>query len=93
MSQSSSSTKSSNTYWIWSLPVVALALVGWLGYQSLIDKGPVIEIAFEDGRGIVRGQTLLHYRGLPVGKVVDARLTEDLSKVVAIVQLDKEACG
>lgn len=93
MTSPSSSPKSNKSQWVWSLPIAALILVLWLAGQSFFNKGPVIEIAFCDGRGIVSGQTQLQYRGIPVGKIIEAKLAKDLSKVIVTAQLAREAEG
>lgn len=93
MSDSENQSKLRNPPWIWILPVAALALVLWMAYNSVISRGRLIEIAFEDGQGITAGQTVLLYRGVQVGEVAAARLSKDLSQVKVLVRLHPDADG
>lgn len=75
---------------VWIIPIVALAIALGIAWNSLQNRGAVIEIAFADASGIVAEQTQLRYREVSVGVVEEVTFTEDLSAVVAHVRLDKE---
>ncbi|OWU86388.1 hypothetical protein ATO6_06105 [Oceanicola sp. 22II-s10i] len=75
---------------VWVIPLIALIIalgVAWQTYQS---QGPVIEIAFENASGMAANETELRYRDVAVGIVERVTFTEDLSKVLVRVRLDKE---
>lgn len=91
MSETQTRVRPGKFIWIWLLPLAALGLILWLAYQSWSNQGPRIEITFENGKGIVSGQTVLLYKGIEVGKVIEAHLSEDLSQVVVAVELDQNA--
>ena len=76
---------------IWLLPLVALALGGWLGIKSLREQGVEIEIHFPSATGIDVGKTLVRYQGLNVGKVVDIGLDSTLTGVDVKVLMDYRA--
>ncbi|MFD0980492.1 MlaD family protein [Tropicimonas aquimaris] len=75
---------------VWVIPIVALAIALGIAWNSLQNRGALIEIAFADASGIVAEQTHLRYREVSVGVVEEVTFTEDLSAVVAHVRLDKE---
>jgi hypothetical protein len=62
------------------LPLLALALAIWLGWQGWAERGPVLVVKAQEGHGIKTGDAL-RYRGIDVGKVRAVRLAPDLSEV------------
>ena len=60
----------SNWSAIWVLPIIALLIGGWLGWQAYQKAGIEIEILFASGDGIEAGKTQLIYKGMPIGKVI-----------------------
>ena len=76
---------------IWLIPIVA-ALVGiTLVVRMLTERGPTITISFRTAEGIVAGKTQLKYKEVEIGTVKGLQLAEDRSRVIATVQLLKEA--
>ncbi len=76
---------------MWIVPLVALAVAGWLVYQRLQQQGPEITIAFRDGGGLRVGQTPVKYRGVQVGLVTGMELSDDRQHVVVKARLDRTA--
>jgi hypothetical protein len=76
---------------VWVVPVVALAVAGWLVFQHLRSIGPEISITFADGAGLRPGQTPLKYRGVAVGEVSGVELSPDQRHVVVRVRLARGA--
>src|SRR6478609_1245549 len=74
---------------IWLLPIIALLVGVWLVWRSLLDMGPQITVEFETGEGIVPNQTQVKYKGIVVGTVKQLRNKEDLSGVIADIEIDK----
>lgn len=74
---------------IWSLPIIALCICGWLVYSSYQNAGVEITIYFNDATGIVPGKTQVIAKGIPVGIVQD--IQPDLAKrrVKAVVKMEK----
>jgi paraquat-inducible protein B len=76
---------------IWLIPLVA-ALVGiTLVVRLLAERGPTITISFKSADGIQAGKTRLKYKEVEIGSVETLKLAEDRSRVIATVQLFKEA--
>jgi paraquat-inducible protein B len=76
---------------IWVVPVVALAVAGYLVFQRMRDLGPQISIRFNDGAGLRVGQTPIKYRGVVVGEVTRVGLTEDHKQVIVRARLLRQA--
>ncbi len=83
--------KTSSWSVIWILPLIALAIGGWLGWKALSEAGILIEISFENGEGIQVDKTQVMYKGIQVGKVVDLHVSDDIQGVLATVEVLKEA--
>ncbi|GLQ94608.1 intermembrane transport protein PqiB [Dyella acidisoli] len=82
-----------NAAWIWLVPVVA-ALIGLsLVISAWRERGPTISISFETAQGLESGKTVVKYKDVVIGKVTGIRLSEDHSKVIVKVGLEKSASG
>lgn len=75
---------------IWSLPIIALCICGWLIYTSYKDAGVEITIAFKDATGIVPGKTQIMARGIPVGLVTSVIPDLDNQQVKAVAKMDQD---
>jgi paraquat-inducible protein B len=78
---------------IWVVPLIALALGGWMGFHELYDRGPVITIDFADGSGLEAGKTLLEYKGVSAGTVEAVKLNPGLDGVSVRLRLHKRAAA
>ena len=78
---------------VWIVPLLALAVGGWMVFRELWARGPEVTIEFADGSGVVAGKTTLEHNGVPVGTVTDVRLKKGLDGVVVQLQLDKSAAA
>lgn len=76
---------------VWIVPLVALAIGGWMVVREFRDRGPEITIEFAEGKGIEPRKTTLVYLGVVVGTVTSVDLKEDLSGVIATLRLDRHA--
>lgn len=74
---------------VWVIPIAALAIALAIAWHSYAQRGPLIEITFENASGIVAGQTELRFRQVTVGTVEAVTFTDDLTEVVAHVRIDK----
>lgn len=74
---------------IWVVPLVALAIGGWLAFTTLRDKGPTITITFLSAEGLEAGKTSIKHKDVSIGRVKSIRLSDDLSKVVVTAELVK----
>ncbi|MNZ48761.1 Paraquat-inducible protein B [compost metagenome] len=83
--------KTSNWSAIWILPLIALAIGGWLAWKAYSEAGVDIKVHFESGEGIQVNKTEVIYKGIAVGKVTDIHVTADVKGVVATIEMRKEA--
>ncbi|MBB05017.1 MlaD family protein [Pseudooceanicola sp.] len=74
---------------VWIIPIVALVIALAVAWQSYAERGPLIEISFENASGVAVGQTELRYRDVAVGLVETMAFTETLDRVLVGVRLDK----
>ncbi|MFJ4376237.1 MlaD family protein [Pseudomonas japonica] len=83
----------SNWSAIWILPLIALVIGGWLGWQAYRDSGVNIEVRFQSGEGIVANKTEVVYKGMPVGKVKHLVLDAEGSNtgVIATIEMNPAA--
>lgn len=76
---------------IWIVPIIAIIIALWLGFQYYSELGPQIEITFESNEGLKEGQSLIKYRDVSIGKVEKVMLGEDGKGVKVIARINKEA--
>jgi paraquat-inducible protein B len=77
--------------WIWLMPLSALLLVAYLFYQLTAERGPTITIKFESADGLTAQQTVVRYKAVTLGVVEAIELSDDLSHVLAHVQMNEQA--
>mgnify|MGYP000220365452 CR=1 FL=1 len=75
---------------IWIVPLLALVIAGWLALKAWQDKGPEVQIVFDDAAGITVGKTHVKFRDVVVGKVTNIKLSNDFQKVTTLVELDPQ---
>jgi paraquat-inducible protein B len=75
---------------IWLVPILAAGTAILLLKEKVYEKGPLIEIVFNDAQGLVAGKSDLFYRGAALGYVQSLALDEE-NRVVARVQLARSA--
>ncbi len=78
---------------IWVVPLVAIAIGGWMGFRELQNRGPEITIDFADGSGVEAGRTVLEYKGVSAGTVKAVALKPGLGGVRIRLRLDKSAAA
>lgn len=78
---------------VWLFPLFALVIAGYLFYDYLEKRGPLVQISFADAAGVEAQKTPLRFRGINVGVVESLVLTEDTKDVVIKARLNKEAEG
>jgi paraquat-inducible protein B len=77
--------------WIWLMPLAALALVGYLIYSLIAERGPIITITFENADGLTEQQTQVRFKSVTLGTVQSIELSDDLSNVIARVRMTDRA--
>ncbi|CAO3358932.1 PqiB family protein [Azospirillum melinis] len=76
---------------VWIIPIVA-ALIGLsLVAQALWQRGPTITVTFASAEGIEPGKTKVKYKNVDIGDVTGLALSADRTRVVATIDLAKDA--
>lgn len=76
---------------VWLLPIIAIALGAWLGIKSIRESGIDVRVHFPSATGIDVSKTLVRYKGLNVGKVVDISIDDQLKGVNVDLVMDYRA--
>jgi paraquat-inducible protein B len=76
---------------IWLIPIVALLIAGYLGWQTYAQSGPEIVITFSTGDGISPGQTQVRHKAVPLGTVHGMSLSPGLNTVEVHIDMRSEA--
>src|SRR5210317_1669697 len=76
---------------VWLVPLLALAVGGWLVYKAVSEKGPIVTITFKSADGLEAGKTKIKYKDVELGEVDSIVLSKDLSQVIVKAELVKEA--
>jgi len=79
--------------WVWLVPIGAAAIVVWLAWRSLADRGPAITISFKSVDGLQAGQTKIQHRNVDLGTVESLELTPDMSHVIVHARMTRSAAG
>jgi paraquat-inducible protein B len=78
---------------VWIVPLIAIALGGWMVVRELKNRGPEITIDFVDGSGVAADKTVLEHKGVSVGVVTGVELKPNLAGVAVRVRLDRTAAA
>jgi paraquat-inducible protein B len=76
---------------VWVIPIVAALVGASLLVQSFRSKGPRIVINFQSADGLQVGKTLIKYRSIVIGRVIDLALSPGEDGVVVTVDLERNA--
>lgn len=74
---------------VWLVPLLALVIALGLAWKTFDERGPLIEIVFDDGSGLVAGQTPVRFREVTVGVVEKIELSPDLRQVIVEARINK----
>jgi paraquat-inducible protein B len=75
---------------IWLAPVFALAVVGYLAWHTLFQRGPAITVRFASADGLTAGESEIRHKGVRVGIVESLELSQDLSEVIVHARMTRE---
>lgn len=72
---------------VWLIPIVAALIAGYLGYRTLMSRGPLMTLTFASADGLAAGQTQVKYKAVALGTVESIDLSHDNSHVVVKVRM------
>jgi paraquat-inducible protein B len=76
---------------IWMIPIVTAVIGGWLAWDTLSHRGPLITITFESAEGLQAAQSRVRHKDVDMGVVQSIALTKDAQHVVVTVRMNAEA--
>jgi paraquat-inducible protein B len=76
---------------MWLIPLVAIAIGGWLAWDTLSKEGPTITLSFETAEGLQAGQSQLKFKEIVLGTVQSLDLTPDHSRVLVKIATTRQA--
>ena len=76
---------------IWAIPIVSVLIAGWLVWDTLSKRGPLITVTFETAEGLQAGQSRVRHRDVDVGMIEGITLSPDLGHVVMAIRMNREA--
>lgn len=79
--------------WVWLMPLVALAISGYVVLQSWRGQGPVIVITLPSASGVEAGETPLRFRDVQVGEVEELEFSEGFGAVEAHIRIDADVAA
>lgn len=72
---------------VWLLPLIALAVGGWLAWKTWAEQGPTINIRFKTASGLEAGKTKVKFKDVQVGQVTSIDVAPDLEHVIVTADL------
>ncbi|WP_027801326.1 MlaD family protein [Paraburkholderia dilworthii] len=75
--------------WIWSVPIAALAVAGWIGIRALVQGGEKVTVTFDNAYGMKADDTSVTMRGLKIGSVSELTLSPDGRHIKAVLKIDR----
>ncbi|MEM9523493.1 MAG: MlaD family protein [Pseudomonadota bacterium] len=75
---------------VWLVPVFAILIALGVAWRNWADRGPVIEIVFDQAAGVRPRETELRYRDIPVGIVETVKFSPNLKEVIVGIELDRD---
>jgi paraquat-inducible protein B len=76
---------------IWLIPLLAAIIGATQVVTWLFDKGPSITVSFATGESLEAGKTRVKFKEVDIGQVTKVTLGPDGNRVVATIQMAKEA--
>jgi paraquat-inducible protein B len=76
---------------MWLIPLVAVAIGGWLAWDTLSKEGPEITLSFETAEGLQAGQSQLKFKDIVLGTVQSLDLTDDHKRVLVRIKTTRQA--
>src|SRR3954451_7705657 len=76
---------------IWLVPLIAVLIAGWLVWDAMAKRGPLVTVTFQSAEGLQAGQSHLRHLDVDVGLVESITLNRDMSGVTVAIRTTREA--
>lgn len=70
---------------------MAALIGGWLALRALMERGPTVTVSFSTAEGLEPDKTRVKFRSVDLGRVTAVAFSADRSRVVATLELTKQA--
>jgi paraquat-inducible protein B len=71
---------------IWLVPLIAVLIAGWLVWDAVSKRGPLITVTFQSAEGLQAGQSHLRHLDVDVGLVESITLNGDMRGVTVAIR-------
>ena len=75
---------------VWLVPIIAMIIALWLGYQYYAKIGSTIQISFRSNAGLVENQSLIKMRDVTIGMVTKISLSDNGKGVIIQARMNRE---
>ena len=75
---------------VWLIPLIAIIIALWLGYQYYAKIGSTIQISFRSNAGLVENQSVIKMRDVTIGMVTHISLSDNGKGVIIKARMNKE---
>lgn len=82
--------RSSGLSVVWLMPLLAVAVAGYVVWQTYANQGPLITVSFSSASGIKADETQLRFRDMQVGLVEGLDFADDLRSINVHIRLDQK---
>lgn len=76
---------------IWAIPLVTLGIAGWLAWDTLSKRGPLITIQFDTASGLQANQSRIRLRDVELGVVEKVALSADHEHVIVTARMTRDS--
>lgn len=75
---------------VWLVPLVAVVIGAWIGYQAWSEMGATITITFKTANGLEAGKTKIKYKNVEIGHVTAIHVNHDTDDVKVTAEMVKD---
>ena len=76
---------------IWLVPIIAMLIAGWLVWDAMAKRGPLITVTFQSAEGLQAGESHLRYLEVDIGLVESITLNPNMAGVSVTIRTTREA--
>lgn len=76
---------------VWILPLLVIAIGGFVVIQQKLSEGPSIDISFLDADGLEANKTKVRYKNVEIGDVTNLHVSKDRKNVVVTARMHRDA--
>lgn len=73
----------------WIVPIVAVIVAAWLVLRAIPESSATVQLNTPNAEGLSATNTLVKYRGVPIGKVTNVELSDELDTAILTLELDQ----